>query len=232
MSTFDADRVTRRGLGIALVATPAIWLASGIISPPLKTDQGKQLAVVATHPDRWYWFTLLLLVGGVLLIPALFGIMRLLRTRSPKLGLIGGWLAQLGALVAIGDASSQLITWLMVRPGQDPVQMTRLLDSMDSSAGANIAYTIGGPAILLGVLLLSIGLYRSRVAPRWVPVTFFAGCVVSIVALSNAMTVGVTASYLILLAPMAYLARVVVRDESVTVPAFVTTRTPHAVAEA
>src|SRR5437763_2010081 len=128
--------------------------------------------------------------------------MRLLRTRSPKLALIGGWLAQLGALVAIGDASSQFITWLMVRHGQDPVQMTRLLDSMGSSAGANIAYTIGGPALMLGILLLSIGLYRSRVAPRWVPVAFFGGCLVSIVALSNSMTALVAISYVILLVPM------------------------------
>jgi hypothetical protein len=158
--------------------------------------------------------------------------MRLLQSRSPKLGLIGGWLALLGTVVAIGDGSTQFVTWLMVRPGQDPTQMARLLDALSKSAGANITYTIGGPALLVGVLLLSIGMYRSRVAPWWVPVTFFAAVVVNIVAFSNAMSVGVTASYLILLAPMAHLARVVVRDERVTVPTFVTPRPSPAVAEA
>jgi hypothetical protein len=231
MSTFDADRVTRQGLAAALVATPVIWLASGIICPPLKTDAGKQLAVVAAHPDRWYWFTLLLLVGELTLIPALFGIMRLLRTRSPKLALIGGWLAQFGALVAIGDASSQFITWLMVRSGQDPVQMTRLLDRMDSSAAANIAYTVGGPAIMLGILLLSIGLYRSRVAPRWVPVMFFLACAVNIVAFSNSVTVGVTASYVLMLAPMAVLARLVVSERVAVEPAYAGTRPAPVTAE-
>jgi hypothetical protein len=219
MSTFDADRVTRKGLAAALVATPAIWLVSGIICPPLTSDAGKQLAVVAAHRDRWYWFTLLMLVGELLLIPALFGVMRLLRTRSPKLGLIGGWLAQLGALVAIGDVSTQFIAWLMVRPGQDPAQMTRLLDGMDSSAGANIAYTVGGPALLIGLLLLSIGMYRSRVAPQWVPVAFLAGAAVNVVALSNSMTSVVALSYVILLAPMVVLARIVIRDQEAPEPA-------------
>src|SRR3954453_13870323 len=159
MSTFDADRITRKGLGIAMVAMPLIWLASGVICPPLKGDAAAQLAVIRAHPDRWYWFTLLLLVGSMLLIQALLGVLRLLRERSPKLATIGGGLALLGALVAIGDVATQFVTWLMVRPGQDPVQMARLLDGVGSSGAANIAYTIGGPALLVGMLLLSIALF-------------------------------------------------------------------------
>jgi hypothetical protein len=220
MSTFDADRATRKGLGLALVGTPVAWLASAVICPPLKSDAARQLAVVRAHPDRWYWFTVLLLVGGLALVPALLGVMRLLRERSPKLAVVGGWLAVFGALVAIGDVATQFWTWLMVRSGQDPVQMARLLDGADRSSAANVAYAIGGPALLLGTLLLCIGLFRTRIVARWVPVTFFAGCVLNIVAFSNAATAGVTTSYVVLLFPMAALARVVVRDGALTTPAY------------
>ena len=224
MNTFDADRVTRRGLATALVVAPVLWLASGLICPPLKSDAAKQLTVVAAHPDRWYWFTLLLVAGTVLMVPALLATMRLLRTRSPKLALIGGWLALFGVIVAIGDGASQFATWVMVRPGHDPTQMARLLDDVSKSSGANILYTLGGPTLLIGILLLSIGIYRSRIAPHWVPVTFFLSTVVNIVAFSNAMTLGVTASYVLLVPPTVYLARLVLRDEAVTDVSYVDAR--------
>jgi hypothetical protein len=232
MSTFDPDRITRKGLGIAMVAMPLIWLASGVICPPLKSDGAAQLAVIRAHPDRWYWFTLLLLVGSVLLIPALLGVMRLLREPSPKLAVIGGWLALLGALVAIGDVATQFVTWLMAQSGQDPVQMARLLDRVGSSAAANITYTIGGPALLVGILLLSIALFRTRVAARWVPFAFFAATVLNVVAFSNDFAVAVTASYVVLLAPMIYLARLVVRNTTDANVTYADTHLATAIAQA
>ena len=54
-----------------LVLAPLFALASALVAPPLKSDAREQIAVIAAHPERWYWFTLLLLIGSILLVPAL-----------------------------------------------------------------------------------------------------------------------------------------------------------------
>src|SRR3954464_12907235 len=108
---------------LALILAPLFALASAAVAPALKTDEGAQLDVIAQHPDRWYWFTLLLLIGSILLVPALLGIAAVVRQRSRRLGDLGGGLAVLGAVVAIGDVMSQFVSWQMVAKGADHAQM-------------------------------------------------------------------------------------------------------------
>jgi hypothetical protein len=192
----------------SLVLAPLFSLASALVAPALKTDEGAQLAVIAAHPDRWYWFTILLLAGGLLLVPALLGIAIVVRERSPRLGEIGGWLAILGALIAIGDVMSQLTLWQMVTPGADRAQMTALLVRTDDAAGVANVYTVGGLAILIGTVLLTIGLIRSRVVPAWAALALTAAVVVNLVGFTVASDAIVGISWVILLAAMLPVARV------------------------
>src|SRR4051812_22349047 len=112
---------------LALILAPLFALASAAVAPALKSDEGAQLDVIARHPDRWYWFTLLLLVGSILLVPALLGIAAMVYERSPRLGVVGGALSVLGAMIAIGDVMSQFTTWQMVFGGADRAQMAALI---------------------------------------------------------------------------------------------------------
>jgi hypothetical protein len=135
--------------------------------PAVKSDEREQVAVIAQHPTRYYLFTILILTGSMLLVPALLGLMRLTRERAPGWGIAGGSLSLLGALVAIGDSASQLVIWQMGARGSDQAQMAALLKRFDSALGSSLLFTIGGLAILVGTVLLGIGLRRARSIPAW-----------------------------------------------------------------
>src|SRR5689334_7675865 len=88
MEPFSIPGLPRRVAAGTLVLAPALALASAFVAPALHGDEGEQLAVIAAHPDRWYWYTLLLLAGSVLLVPAVFAVAALVATRMPRLGAI------------------------------------------------------------------------------------------------------------------------------------------------
>jgi hypothetical protein len=184
---------------LSLVIAPLFALASSAVAPAFKSSEGAQLAVIAAHPDRWYWFTVLLLISSILLVPALLYITRL---AGGRLGAIGGALSVFGAVIAVGDVMSQFTLWQMTGPHADRTQMTALLDRLDNAFGASIVYTIGGLAVLVGVVLLTIGLIRGRRAPTWAAVGLPVACVVNIAGFEAAGNAVVAASWALLLLSM------------------------------
>jgi hypothetical protein len=164
-----------RPLALAVIATPLLWLAAEALSPPLKSDSAAQLAAVAAHPDRRYWYTVLLIAGTITLVPAAVGIARLAAARAPKPAALGAALVGFSGIVAVGDATSQLVTWQMVHAGAGRAQMAALLDRYDNSTAASIFFIPGGLALLAGAALLGVALWRSHAAPRWAAVTLAAG---------------------------------------------------------
>jgi hypothetical protein len=209
MKKFDAKQLPMTAAAISMIAAPLFLVASAIVSPQLKSDAGAQIGVIAANPTRWYWFTLLLLIGSILLIPALLGIAALLHERSPRLANIGGGLAILGSLVAIGDVMSQFVSWQMAANGANRQQMAALLDRFDNAAGVGVVFSVGGLAVLIGVILLTIGLIRTRIAPAWAAIGLSAATLLNVVAFSSASAAGVAVSWLVLLVAMGYIGRFV-----------------------
>lgn len=193
-------------VGLALILGPLFSLGAALVSPMLKSDEAAQLDVVAQHPTRWYWSTVLLLVGSILLVPALLGIAALVRERAPRLGAVGGGLAALGAVIAVGDVMSQFVTWQMVAKGADHAQMAALLRRTDAVAGVSVVFTVGGLAVLIGVVLLSVGLVRTRVAPAWVAAGLSVGTVMNIAGYGASSNAVVAVSWALLLAAMSSIA--------------------------
>lgn len=189
-----------------LVLAPLFAVASAVIAPPLKSDARDQLAVIAAHPDRWYWFTLLLLIGSVLLVPALLWVAGLLRPRASRLADIGGALAVLGAIVAVGDVMTQFVSWQMAGDHAHLSQMAAALDRFDNASGAAVVFAVGGLSILVGSVLLTIALLRTRLAPAWAAVGLSAAILANFVAFSAASNAGVLASWVLLLVSMGALA--------------------------
>jgi hypothetical protein len=197
----------RRPLAVALVAAPALWLAAAAVSPALKSDSAAQLAVIAQHADRWFGYTALLTLGTILFVPAILGIMRLTRAGMPRLTLVGGALLGYGAIIAVGDVMSQLATWQMVTGHADQGQMAALLDRTSNAGGAALFFAPGGLAFLVGSVLLTIALVRTRVVPIWVSIAFLLGIIVQLVGFSASSVAVIAASAVISLVAMAMLAR-------------------------
>jgi len=189
-----------------LVLAPLLALASSLVAPPIKSDAREQLAVVAAHPNQWYWFTLLLLAGSILFVPALLWIADLVRSRSPRLGEIGGALAVLGAIIAVGDVMTQFVSWQMVKGGADLSQMAAALDRFDNAAGSSIVFTVGGLSILIGCVLLTVGLIRQHLAATWAAVGLSAAVLLNIVGFGASSNAVVAASWVLLLVSMGALA--------------------------
>jgi hypothetical protein len=206
---FDAKQLPMTAAAISMIAAPVFLVASAIVSPQLKSDEGAQIGVIAADPTRWYWFTLLLLIGSILLIPALLGIAALLHERAPRLANIGGGLAILGSLVAIGDVMSQFVSWQMAANGADRQQMAALLHRFDNAAGIGVLFSVGGLAVLIGVILLTVGLIRTHIAPAWVAIGLSAATLLNVVAFSSASAAGVAVSWVVLLVAMGYIGRFV-----------------------
>src|SRR3954469_10996700 len=104
-------------VGVGLIGGPLLTLLSAIVSPAIKSDDAAQLAVIADHPGRYYAFTILTMAGAMLLVPGILGLMQMTRARAARWGDAGGSLALTGILIAIGDATSQLVIWQMAAPG-------------------------------------------------------------------------------------------------------------------
>lgn len=207
MKRLDSKQLPMTAAAISMIAAPAILVASALVSPELKSDEGSQLDVIAAHPTRWYWFTLLLLIGSMLLVPALLGIAALIHERSPRLANVGGGLAVIGSLIAIGDVMSQFVSWQMVADGANHDQMAALLHRFDNAAGTGVVFSVGGLSILIGVILLTVGLIRSRLTPAWSAIGLSLATLLNIVAFSSASAAGVAASWAVLLVAMGYIGR-------------------------
>ena len=194
-----------RALGICLIGAPLLTLVSAIVCPPIKHDEAAQLAAIAEHPARYYTFTIFTWAGIALLVPALIGLMYMVRERAPAWGNAGGTLAIAGSLIAIGDAASQLVIWQMAARGADRAEMAALLKRFDDTLGSSLVFSIGGLAFLAGSVILGIGLYRSRAVPAWVAAGFVTGGFLNIVGFESSSVAILVASSVVLLAALGWI---------------------------
>lgn len=210
MKRCNAQELPTTVVGLSLVLAPLFGLASSLVAPALRNDDARaQLDVISQHPNRWYWFTLLLLVGSILLVPALLGIAALVRERAPRLGNLGGGLAVLGFLIAIGDVMTLLLEWQMAAEGANRREMVALLERFDEATGAGIVFGVGGLTALIGTVLLSVGLIRGRVAPTWAAIGLSVAIVLNIGGFTASSNVVVTISWAALLVAMGCIGRIV-----------------------
>lgn len=154
--------------GIGMVLAPVLFLAGTIVSPALDSDAATQLANVAEHPDRWLIAMFLFLLGWAAIVPAILGMMHMLRERESSLGHLGGAIALLGVLASVGYIAMGFVMWQMATPAADAAQMTALLERLTDTAGTFIPFFAMGFAVAVGVLVLCAGLLRAHAAPLWI----------------------------------------------------------------
>jgi hypothetical protein len=203
----DSRHFLKTIVGVCLIAAPLALLASALVSPPIRNNEADQLAVIAQESGRYYLFTLLILIGTALLVPVFVGFMYLVRERAATLGNIGGSLAILGTLIAVGDAVSQLFVWQMVAPEADRQQMVALLTRFDNAPQVAIMFMVGGLSTIAGMTLLSIALYRAGAAPAWVAAGIAVGAILNIAGFMTQNTWLVIVSSVVLLVSLGWTGR-------------------------
>jgi hypothetical protein len=201
---YDEKTPRPNGLALALLATPLLWLVAELLSPELHADAGDQLAEIARHPDRWYAYTVLLSAGLGTCIAAALGLARLAGNR---LGRVGALVLSASLVVAIGDAMSQLVLWQMVDPAADRDQMAALVDRFEDAPGSAALFGAGGVAYLVGTILLTAALARSRAVPLWLALSIGGGLILNVIGFIAASVLVILASCVVLLVGMGLAAR-------------------------
>jgi len=193
----DAHHFRRMVAGTCMVLSPLLVLAAGIVQPDPDLNEATQLGIVADHLDAWYASHLIALVSIVLAVPAVLGLMHMLREREVAWGHIGGGLAMLGLLGYTGIVAIEMVQWQMAAAG-DTGAMTALLERVNETAGIYVPFAIGAVAFGVGVVCLAIGLYRARVVQSWMAIGLAVAATCMVVA-------GFTASSLVFIAGAAFL---------------------------
>jgi hypothetical protein len=154
----------------SLIGAPTLMLVSALVQPSLESDESLQLRVILAHHGRYFWFTLLLLLGTMLLVPAFHAL------RGPSvMTKLGSALAVFGALVGTGDAMTQFVFLQMAEPGRDLDRMASVVEGFDEANGPSQLFVAGGLALVVGAVLLAFGLWREGFGPAWTGVLLAAG---------------------------------------------------------
>jgi hypothetical protein len=164
----DAHHFRKTIAGFCMVLAPLLVLVSEVIHPAEKSNSGDQLAVIAGHLDRWYVAHLIAIVAIALLVPAVLGLMHMLREREVAWGHLGGGLAMLGLLAITGIVAIEGFVGWQAAAGGDRAQMVALFDRLTGTAGFVIPFMVVAFGFMLGLSCLAVGLYRARVVPSWV----------------------------------------------------------------
>jgi len=157
-----AHRTHRWIAGAGMVLAPLLLLISAIIQPTLKSSELEQLVVIRTNLDDWYASQAFALAALAVAVPAVLGLMHMLRERQWATGAVGGGLALLGIVFSAGTVALSLVQWEMMRVGL-PVPITAaVIHNLKETAGMVIPFIILPFAFALGMAILAVGLGVSR----------------------------------------------------------------------
>ncbi len=175
--TASFRRATAAG---GLVATAMLMVVSVIFQPEFPAGAAERLEAIADGGTGAAVSAVAFTLAQLPLIAALLAIGRLAHERSPRLSAIG---ATLGVVGAFGHS---------VYGGVSMVQLSMADDAANRELHANLLESVeSGPAVIfmamgllgtvVGILLLSIALWRARVTPRWAAPALWAFLVVEFV---------------------------------------------------
>jgi hypothetical protein len=153
--------------GACMMFGPLVLLVGLVIHPESKTDEGAQLAVIADHLDQWYAAHLLILISIALAVPAVLGLMHMLREREVAFGHVGGALSLLGLLALTGIVTMDGFVGWQAAAGGNRAAMTELFHNLNHTTGIVIPFFVMSFALTVGFICLAIGLYRAHAVQWW-----------------------------------------------------------------
>jgi hypothetical protein len=178
----DSHHFRKTVAGACMILASLLFLVGVIVHPEMDTDNAAQLAIVQDNMDAWYISNLLLFASLVLFVPAVLGLMHMLREREAAFGHLGGGLTLLGIVSAAGAVGMAMVVWQMAAPGADQAQMTALLDRVTDTAGTAIPFLWLNLCVGIGIVLVALGLYRARAVQSWMAVFLLIGGVCATIA--------------------------------------------------
>ncbi len=182
MNTKSLESFKRVATGIVMILMPMVWVYGfashpNLLSLEIVTFEGWLTEFRGNV--TWQWAHAGVFLTAPLTVVIALRLMELLRGRADGLALIGGSLTVFGALMLAGDKGA---LWAAVSAidtlpdAQFTASLPALQTLWDGKAWMWMFRTV--PlylALIVGFLILGIGLYRTRVVPRWQSASIIVG---------------------------------------------------------
>ncbi len=164
---------TRRvGLAVAMLLAPWLIVAAEVGHAVMTLhggddlEPGNDLALAREHLTLDRWAGLAALVGALLLVPAVLGIMRLVRVRAARLGLVGGVLTAAAYVCYFAMVFQGFTTDAMAKAGGSTSQDVAVLQAVLDEPLTMWVYLLFVLGNFLGTFLLGLALVRAHTAGR------------------------------------------------------------------
>jgi hypothetical protein len=167
-----------------MMLAPVLLLVSTIVRPELHDGSAAQLVEVAAHRDAWYAASLIGLLSIVLAVPAVLGLMHMLRERRVADGHVGGAMALLGLLAFTGLTAIAMVAWQMPA-GAD---MAAVLERVEETTGTMIPFYLGSFLWAVGMCVLAFGLHSARAVSPISAACLAVGGIALVVGFAAAMS--------------------------------------------
>jgi hypothetical protein len=181
----DSHHFRKSIAGMCMIGAPLLLLVGMVIHPERKSDVGDQLAVIADNMDAWFAAHLIVLVALVLAVPAVLGLMHMLREREVAFGHLGGGLAMVGILATTGVVAIDGFVGWQAAESPSP-EMVALFERVTETTGVVIPFFVMSLGFAVGMLFLAAGLYRARAVQSWTSAMLGVGSIV--LAVGNMMS--------------------------------------------
>lgn len=162
----DPTQLRKGVAAVGLIGFPLAGLIAALIDADEGTDTAapELYAIAAAHSDAILVSALVFIVSAILTVPAVGGLVHLVRGRGATLAHVGGALVVLGGFGHMGYATWQLMLSQIPR-APDQAELVAFLDRQQTVMTPVLLPLLF--AIAVGVLLLAIALRRARFVPQW-----------------------------------------------------------------
>ena len=163
----------RRAAVVSLLAVPALAALSTLLQPPFVENHAQRLAELdEAGAAAWVSNAAFILFQPPMLV-AFVTVAALLYAAMPRLAVCS---AVLGVLATFGEAvmGGTGLVWLTLASDRGEREYVAAAWERFEGSPAMLFAVVGSLGTVLTILMLSIGLFRSRVTPRWVPAMLWA----------------------------------------------------------
>jgi hypothetical protein len=165
--TVWAHRIRRCGVAASLMLFPALLVVQAPIDPAAGGTGEVMWRAATDHGSSLQASAVLLMLSGILMVPAAVGLSHLARDRGAALTTVA---ATLGVLGGFGHFGIGLFyVFALALPGGDEPQMVAFIERLNASPALALVF----PLIMafgLGVLAMAWAAWRTGLAGIWAPV--------------------------------------------------------------
>lgn len=181
---WDAENFRRTMAGVCLILAPLTLALAQLIHPG--QGEGGFVQTMVDNPGCVEAASLLVILSSVLFVPALVGLLRLVRGRGGVLVLAGVSLTLIGAIGHAVWAGFDIILVWMANSEIDRAQLSAAVDGgPPSGIGFTLILLMFTVGFFLGLIFLVAGLLRSGNVPWWAAVLIAAGPLVEFLPSDN-----------------------------------------------